>query len=350
MGYIRRKYDEFVLWVVSVSFVFIVAAYFGLGKRQRMSHNKGIGGRGRIKISAHPEFPDHDFFVAGREFPCRIRHASVTFSDDAMNQVRGVSLKFADSDFKSPLDLEMNTGPISIFWTAANFWKFVLNRNEKGGIQYKEYYVKEPDGFLGAQISGKHKPSSFAKLDFYSKTPMRFLDRNGIEYYVKYRLLPGEEAVEEAAIPEEQKKKVYDQRVAEGEKFPVNYLVNEYKERLAKGAINYKLQIQLHKAEANDPTSIFDSRIPWDEANHPYLDLAEVKIEELLTYDEMVKMGVNIKHHPKSLGLIKAKSIHDFNSVAYMRTKTNLAYHSRQLMYKIKGIPPETPETAPRNQ
>ena len=63
----------------------------------------------------------------------------------------------------------------------------------------------------------------------------------------------------------------------------------------------------------------------------------------------MVKMGVNIKHHPKSLGLIKAKSIHDFNSVAYMRTKTNLAYRARHFMYTIKGIPTETAENAKRN-
>jgi catalase len=350
MGYIKRKYDEFVLWIVSVSFVCVVAAYFGFGKRQRMSHNKGVGGRGSLKIVDHPNFPDHDFFVPGSVFACRIRHASVTFSDDAMNQVRGVSLKFADSNFKSPLDLEMNSGPISIFWTAANFWKFVLNRNEKGGIQYKEYYVKEPDGFKGAQVSGKHKPSSFATLSYYSKTPMRFRDKSGVDYYVKYRLIPGQDAIEEAAIPEDQKIKVYDQRVAEGEKLPVNYLVNEYKERLTKGLILYKLQLQLHQAQPGDPDSIFDSRLPWDESEHPYHDVAEVTIKQLLSYEEMVKMGVNIKHQPKSLGIIKAKSIHDFNSVAYMRTKTNMAYYARQFMYKIKGIPKETADDAPRNR
>ena len=350
MGYLKRKYDELVLWIVSVSFVFIVATYFGLGKRQRMSHNKGVGGRGKIKIVDHPSFPSHDFFTPGREFLCRLRHASVTFKDDAMNQVRGVSLKFTDSNFKSPFDLEMNSGAISIFWTAANFWKFVMNRNEQGGIQYKAYYEKEPDGFLGAQISGKHRPTSFATLDYYSKNPMRFIDKNGIEYYAKYRLIPGNDPIEEATIPDEQKAKVYDQRVAENEKLSVNYLVNEYKERISKGPITYKLQIQLHAAHPDDPESIFDSRIAWDEKTHPYFDLAKVSIESLLSYDEMVKMGVNIKHHPKSLGLIKAKSIHDFNSVAYMRTKTNTAYYARQLMYRLKGIPKETPDTAPRNQ
>ena len=70
-----------------------------------------------------------------------------------MNQVRGISIKFADSNFKSPFDLEANTGQISIFWTAANFIKFVWNRREKGGIQYKAYYEKEPDGKKGAQES-----------------------------------------------------------------------------------------------------------------------------------------------------------------------------------------------------
>jgi catalase len=347
---LKNLYDKFILWLVSGLFAWFVAIFIGLGMRQRMSHNKGVAGRGRIKIVEDPEFPAHDFFKPSQEFPCRIRHASVTFNDDAMNQVRGISIKFADQRFKSPLDLEANTGDISIFWTAANFLKFVWNRREKNGIQYKAYYEKEPDGFLGAQESGKHKPTSFAKLDYYSKTPMLFTATNGDQYYVKYRVVPAKGQVELAAIPEEQKKKVYNQRVQEDEELTVNYLVNEYKERIKHGPIEYIVQLQLQKSSENPDEKVFDSRLTWDKKECPWQDLAHLRVDELLPYEETVKMGFNLKNHPKSLGFIKAKSIHDYNSIVYMRSKTKIAYLTRLFSYTLFGLPKEVPETAPRNQ
>jgi catalase len=346
---IKKIYDLFILWLVSVIFAWFVAIFIGLGMKQRMSHNKGVAARGKLRIIDEPDFPDHDFFTADREFSCRIRHASVSFSDDAMNQVRGISIKFADTTFKSPLDLEANTGTISIFWTAANFLKFVWNRREKGGIQYQRYYELEPDGFKGAQESGKYKPASFASLDYYSKTPMNFTAVDGTNYYAKYRVLPGDNQIELADIPEDKKAKVYDQRVAEGEELSVNYLVGEYKGRTNAGNIAYKLQIQLHQASSETDPAVFDSRLNWNENDYPWKDLAEITVEELLPYEETVKMGFNINQHPKSLGFIRAGSIHDFNSIVYMRSKTKIAYLTRRLAYAIFGIPKETPENAPRN-
>ena len=347
---IKNIYNRFILWFVSMFFAWFVAIFIGLGMRQRMSHNKGVAARGKLKIVDDPDFPEHDFFTSGKEFSCRIRHASVTFNDDAMNQVRGISIKFADERFKSPFDLEANTGEISIFWTAANFLKFVWNRREKNGVQYKAYYEKEPDGFLGAQESGKHKPTSFASLDYYSKTPMLFTARNGDQYYVKYRVVPGDGQIELAAIPEDQKKQVYNQRVQEGETNSVNYLVDEYKERISSGAVNYKLQIQLQESSKNPDESIFDSRITWDEARYPWNDLAIIKVDELLPYEETVKMGFNLKNHPSSLGFIPAKGIHDYNSVVYMRSKTKIAYLTRLFSYAVFGLPREVSPDAPRNE
>lgn len=345
----KKLYDQLVLWFVSGAFAWFVAIFIGLGMRKRMSHNKGVAGRGKLKIEDNPQFPEHEFFKAGKEFDCRIRHASVTFNDDAMNQVRSISIKFSDTDFKSPLDLEANTGEISIFWTAANFLKFVWNRREKGGIQYKSYYEKEPDGFKGAQESGKHKPSSFSKMDYYSKTPMNFTAKDGHRYYVKYRVVPFDSEIELAAIPDDQKKKVYDQRVQENETLPVNYLVDEYKERVQSGPVKYILQLQLFKSGTEKDDSVFDSRLLWDENEHPWLDVAHLSIDEILPFETTLKMGFNINHHPKSLGFIKATSIYDYNSIVYMRSKTNIAYRMRHLAYLFFGMPKEPPAVAPRN-
>src|SRR5690242_16049398 len=73
--------------------------------RKRMSHMQGVLARGRVRVVDQPTFPDHDFFRPGREFPCRLRHASAAFEDEALLSVRAASLKFADSDFAGPFDL-----------------------------------------------------------------------------------------------------------------------------------------------------------------------------------------------------------------------------------------------------
>ena len=51
--------------------------------RQRMSHMNGIVARGRVRILDDLAIPENGFFRPGREFPCRLRHASVSLFDDA---------------------------------------------------------------------------------------------------------------------------------------------------------------------------------------------------------------------------------------------------------------------------
>ena len=51
--------------------------------RTRMSHENGIVARGRVRIVDDLAIPKNDFFVPGREFACRLRHASVSLMDDA---------------------------------------------------------------------------------------------------------------------------------------------------------------------------------------------------------------------------------------------------------------------------
>ena len=61
----------------------LLIALNSLANRQRMSHQNGIVARGRVRIVDGLAIPDTDFFRPGREFPCRLRHASVSFMDDA---------------------------------------------------------------------------------------------------------------------------------------------------------------------------------------------------------------------------------------------------------------------------
>ena len=66
-------------------FIIVLITLNSLVKRVRMSHENGVAARGRIKIVTDPDIPatDDDFFRSGAEFSCRLRHASVSYMDDA---------------------------------------------------------------------------------------------------------------------------------------------------------------------------------------------------------------------------------------------------------------------------
>ena len=129
--WIGEAIDKIMLWIIARGFGWMLALMLSLPHRKRMSHNNGIGATGWLQIVDNPEFPEHDFFVAGRKFPARIRHASISFLDDAMNCFRSISIKFSDHHFRSPFDLELNTGQRSAFWSAASFFKFGSLGKEK---------------------------------------------------------------------------------------------------------------------------------------------------------------------------------------------------------------------------
>ena len=61
--------------------------------------------------------------------------------DDAGADGRSFSIKFADSDGESPMDILMNTGEANIFWNTSSFEDFVP---VKEGESTKEYVYKNP--------------------------------------------------------------------------------------------------------------------------------------------------------------------------------------------------------------
>ena len=121
---IGGAYDKAELWVYAKGFALMLAIFLCLPKRQRMSHNNGIAATGTLRIVDDPRFPGHAFFAPGKVYPCRIRHASASLLDDAINDVRAIAIKFSDQRMESPFDIEMNTGAVSPFWSALSFLKF----------------------------------------------------------------------------------------------------------------------------------------------------------------------------------------------------------------------------------
>ena len=347
---IGKWVDKFQLWMIANLFGVAIAINMGLKTRERMSHNNGIGARGKFKFDLDPRIPSHPFFEQGKVLPCQVRHAMATFYDDAMSTIRSLSLKLSEHHHKSPFDMNLNTGSISLFWNAASFLKLAKMRRQKWGIEYQDYYKRYPVGREGAISTLRRNPTSFANLTYYAKTPFNFKGNDGIQRYAKYRAIPFDsDTVESGLIPERDKYEPENQRVIPGEKRSRNYLKNELEKRLQKETVKYWFQIQIRDAKEDQDESIFNCCIDWDEEKFPWMNVGVIELNEIMDWDSSNIIGFDISNMPKGLDCIPAKSIYDYNSLNYMRARTEIARKARLFGYKIFGKPIEIPENDNRN-
>ncbi len=347
--WIHRFGDKLLLWVYAKLFAVMLALFLCFPKQQRMSHNNGIGAAGKLRIVDHPEFPAHPFFAPGREFPVRIRHASATFLDDAMNCIRSMSIKLSDHHFKSPFDIEMNSGEVSLFWSAASFLKFARLRGEKYGIEYRDYNRKYPNGLAGSMAAGRRHATSFHNLHYYCKTPFLYMGSDNIKRYAKYRVIPADNEPESGKEENPSEWDQCNQRILPHETRGRNYLKYEYEDRIRREGARYRLQIQTHPASDNEDPEVFNNMIVWDEDAHPWQDLGIITIDRTLDWKESTLTTFSVNNMPKTLGVLPAKSIFDYNSLNYLRAHSELARKARMLSYKVYGMVPPIPDNDNRN-
>jgi catalase len=347
---INRLFGKISLWVATKAFTLALTIFGSILARTKMSHNNGIAATGSIRFVDNPEFPLHPFFEPGKTLPCRIRHAAASFMDDAMRVVRSMSIKMANTRYKSPMDLEMNTGETALFWSIASFFRFAKYKKTRFGMQYEQYYRKYPAGLEGAHVGMRRNPTSFSNLKYYTQTPLKYKAVDNVLRYVKYRAVPAKEVPEtglldnyDMMIPTE------NQRTLPGETRSRNYLKDEYVDRLRKGPVMYKIQVQLHQASDDDDQEIFNCCRKWDEASHPWMDLAVITINKPLDWAESTRMIFSMRNLPKGLGTIPSHSIYDYNSLNYLRKHSDLARFARVWAIKLFGMPPEIPDNDVRN-
>lgn len=115
---------------------------------------------------------------------------------------------------------------------------------------------------------------------------------------------------------------------------PKDYLKEEFKERICRGPIRYKLQLTLHKARADDPPGILNIARYWDEATHPWLDVADVILTSLLTPDVINGFRFNAGNLPQSLCFLPARTIYDSNCIPHIRKEV---YARTQKMRAIRS-------------
>lgn len=91
--------------------------------------------------------------------------------------------------------------------------------------------------------------------------------------------------------------------------------------QISEGAIKYKLQIQLHEIKPDDSHLVLHAARAWDEKTHPWQDLADVTLTAMLPIDVVERTRCSLDHRPPSIAIPPAKTIYDYNSIPYLRSK-----------------------------
>jgi hypothetical protein len=335
-------------WYVFFITVLVTAnSYF---KRVRMSHENGVVCRGHIRVVDEPTFPQHPFFVPGREFGCRVRHAAASWLDDAKLVVRSASIKFADDRFESPLDLMMNSGDVPLFWDARTFWGFMKGTMGGRGKGWVPYLRANPQAMVGGADSVRRDPDSFAAMMYATKSCLGFVDDAGRYHYVRYRLRPvGFSGVESGMPDATDRAHPWLQNPLPGETRNRNYLKDELIHRLnVEGRpVRYMLQIQVRpRPDPRGPEPEWvTSQFPWDADAHPWHDVAEVTLTEALDYRESMMTWFDMANHPDSLPVPLGASIDDPHSMNNLRVASIWARKARLLSYRHRGMPKKFPDS-----
>jgi catalase len=130
----------------------------------------------------------------------------------------------------------------------------------------------------------KPAPSSFARESFFGVTAMRFTNKDGVGRYGRYRIIPdaGNDHLDDA--------------VAAG-KDP-NFLFDELAERIAKGPIKFRIQIQL----ANDGDTVDDATVHWPE-DRALFELGTIVLTEPVSDDAREQKNIIFDPIPRLDGI-----------------------------------------------
>jgi len=112
----------------------------------------------------------------------------------------------------------------------------------------------------------KPSPSSFARESYFGVTALRFINKDGVRRYGRYRITPdaGTEHLDEAAAKNN----------------GPNYLFDELKERIASGPVGFQILVQV----ANDDDIVDDATIHWPEGR-PLVSLGKIVLTKPVSDD-----------------------------------------------------------------
>ncbi|PQE04784.1 catalase protein [Rutstroemia sp. NJR-2017a BBW] len=176
---------------------------------------------------------------------------------------RGIAIRFVLGDRKHT-DIVAHSTPFFPTRTGAEFLQFLKAAGASGPDAEHPTPIEQ---FLGANPKAldfvkaeKKMKVSYGREEYFSVSAFKFVDKEGKERYVRYRIVP----TEGVEVASEEAKKGWG----------VDYLQEEIKERLSKGKIEFTLQVQV----AGEGDTVDDATVHWPEERE-VVKLGTVSIE-----------------------------------------------------------------------
>ncbi|KAI3791351.1 hypothetical protein L2E82_05117 [Cichorium intybus] len=297
--------------------------------KSRYFHRIGASGKGTLKLYENiPGFPDHKIFSPGMSYSVVLRHSNCLSSDDdARLDPRGAAIRILSNTEKSPLlDLTLKTGKAFHARTIGDFATWLAC-----GARAREEHVKHAPHVRDAMWDSLRKAGSYADLHYYSNICRLFRFKDGKEMYVKFKLRPFDEKINEDSgkvdptdiIPPETGAIPRD----ENDTRPLLFLEDDFIHQVNSTKIRYVFQFQFREVpnDENGREVALDCTKPWDEKEYPYVEIGEIVIDEILTKEESEKLEFNPFLRCNEVDVIHATSCSQSASMD----------HGRSVMYSI---------------
>lgn len=311
------------------------------GRRPMWCSGVAAWGKLRVLPQGPRPYPDHDFFVPGATLDVKVRFANERSEDDAAVDARGAAISMTRADGRR-FDLLLSTGAYS---SARNVVEQgIVTFANALGRPGRRWLARRRPYLEGGLAALRRAPESYTRLIYHAQTVRFWVATNDERYLVRYRLVPcvdgpssapsssaGPPVAElrvpakpalllddESGLPVTAADFVDRDRRPDDHR-PPDYLRSELKGRLeGKLAQRFVLQAQLHPVSVGDGDAWYNPAADWKTTatEQPYVDLAEIVLEDVLSDEEGEKLCVDPDQAPQSLGTPVARGAFDYRSIA----------------------------------
>ena len=240
-------------------------AIFGLHPGFRPAHAKGVLLTGKFIPSSEAASLTRAPHLSRESTPVTVRFSNSTGipvipDNDPNANPHGVAIRFHLADHVHTDIIGHSTDGFPTR-TGQEFLEFLraaaASDPSKPSPSQVEVFLGSHPAALAFVQTPKPSPSSFAREAYFGVTAFRFLNKDGVARYGRYRITP-EAGIEHLDAP-----------AAKGK--DANYLFDELTSRIAAGPVRFRIQIQI----ADQGDTVDDATIHWPE-DRALIDFGEI--------------------------------------------------------------------------
>ncbi len=325
---------------------------------RRKFYQRGVGASGYMQLletdkerSTCLGIMPNEVSEPGQRFPIQMRFSNRSQNDDASLDIRGCALQIMSGSV-SRLDLLFATGAFAPFSTLLDFRRLARCRNLRHVIR-KDQIIRE-----GLAAGMRRAPSSFADLSYYHQFVLEWLTSTAENLIMRFRIIPhpldgqlGKTAgLACQGLPDDEDlQQLWQQARRSGEMRPDDYLGQQLHEQFSKGqTVRFQLEVQVHDPEPSDSLQWYDASVEWNERDCPWMPVALLTLNKLLSEAESDALMFNPGNLPQSLNIPRPDSliaINDPRFPAAARHRTTLTFARVRNRHRTRQTPAEAPGT-----